>query len=688
MGAIVSSLCRRGAIRCECWISAGGCCRKPATRNVVARETEPWVKRDLVLASSKSNVNPSGVQQTGQVTGVVTASGTGLPLADVSVIARDAATGSYQGSGYTDSAGEYTIDALETGLYKIEFSPSSYGAAKVYMGQFYNNQPSLDTATPINVTDSQTTPNINAVLQLGGQITGRVIAADTHNPLDDVSVYVSGRCPSWSGYASTDVNGVYTVTGVPTGNNYKVDFDPAGSSSALTREYVEQYYNNKPDWSSATLVVVTAPNVVNHIDAALPRGGKITGVVTGQGSGGLPDVAVTAEGLLHYGYRYVTTDATGRYTLTGLLSDTYKIEFAPTSYGSSTAYAYQYYSSKASWTTANTVAVTAPNVTPNINQVLPLGGHITGKVTMADTTMPIQSASISVYSSDGDSVVYASTDASGVYTTSAVPTGIYRVRFRPSSSYRQTYTSQYYNSKYTLASANVINVIAPNLVINIDAALTRGGQISGTITADNTGLPLAGEYVDVYDSTDAYVDYATSNSTGAYVTPALPPGDYRVRFEGMTDCSGTCYTGEYYDNKSSRATATVIHVVVSQVTRNINAALAVCTAGPTPPSSVSIGGPVTGTAISNITFSASVSPANASIPVTYTWQTAGQLPVKHTGRGTSDTFSFTWFTTGTKNITVTATNAYGSATNTRTIVIEPSTIIFDHWVYLPFVIRQ
>ena len=76
------------------------------------------------------------------------------------------------------------------------------------------------------MTDSQTTPNINAVLQLGGQITGQVIAADTHNPLDDVSVYVSGGCPSWYGYASTDVNGVYTVTGVPTGNNYKVYFDP------------------------------------------------------------------------------------------------------------------------------------------------------------------------------------------------------------------------------------------------------------------------------------------------------------------------------------------------------------------------------------------------------------------------------------------------------------------------------
>jgi len=72
---------------------------------VVAVETTQWVKRDLFLASSKGSIRPMGIQQTGQITGVVTASGTGLPLADVSVTAYDAATGSYKGSGYTDSIG-------------------------------------------------------------------------------------------------------------------------------------------------------------------------------------------------------------------------------------------------------------------------------------------------------------------------------------------------------------------------------------------------------------------------------------------------------------------------------------------------------------------------------------------------------------------------------------------------------
>jgi len=654
---------------------------------VMAAETKQWVKRDLFLASSKDSISPMGIQQTGQITGVVTASGTGLPLADVSVTAYDAATGSYKGSGYTDSNGEYTIYSLATGSYKVEFSPSSYGDSKNYLDQFYNNQTSLDSATPINVTDGQPTPNINAVLQPGGQITGRVTAADTHNPLQDVYVYVSTSCSDWYGYAQTDANGVYTVTAVPTGNNYTVDFDPALSSSALTKEYIEQYYNNKPDSSSATPVAVTAPNVVNNIDAALLRGGQIKGLVTGQGSVGLPAVSVTADGA-NNGYASTTTDATGAYTITGLVSDTYRVEFSPFSYGASKDYAYQFYNTKSTWTTANTVTVAAPNVIPNINQVLPLGSHITGRVTTADTSSPMQDAFISVYAGDGHSVSYVSTNASGVYTTSALPTGNYRIQFRPSSSQQITYTRQYYNNKPTLALADVLNVTAPNLVSNIDAALARGGQISGTITAADTGLPLQHVYADIYDSTGSYVVDASSNATGAYLTPALAPGDYRVRFSGGTLCSGECYVSQYYNNKPTLASATVVNVVISQVTKNINATLAVCPTGPTPPSSVSLGGPVTGTAYSNITFNATVSPGSATTPITYTWQATGQALVTHTGGGTSDTIYFIWSMTGTKAITVTATNALGSATNSRTITIDPSTIVFDHWIYLPTVMRQ
>ena len=543
--------------------------------------------------------------------------------------------------------------------------------------RLYSNKTSRDSATPFSVTDGATTPNINVVMQLGGQITGRVTAADTHNSLQDVFVSVSGYfsgtgCSNyWSGYATTDANGVYTVTAIPTGSGYKVNFDPAFSSTALTQEYLEQYFS-QADYSHATPVGVTAPNVVHNIDAALLRGGQIKGLVTGQGSVGLPDVDVTASGT---GYGSATTDATGAYTITGLLSGTYKVEFSPFTSGASKDYAYLFHNTRSTRSTANSVNVTAPNVTSNINQMLPLGSRITGQVTTADTHSPMLNASFSVYDSDGDSVSSGFTNATGDYTTTtALPTGGYRVQFMPSSSQQLTYTWQYYNNKLTLSSADVLSVTAPNPVTNTNAALARGGQISGTITAADTNLPLQSVLVSIYDSSGSSVVYVTSGVSGTYLSPALPPGNYRVWFGGRTilnpDCSTKCYAGQYYNNKPDLVSATVVNVVASQVKKDINGILAVCSTGPTPPSSVNISGPATGYVGTSYTFTATVSPADAATPITYTWQATGQSPATHTGGGRSDTFHFTWNAAGTKTITVTATNAGGTIPGNHTIVIS------------------
>lgn len=637
---------------------------------VVLTEAQSQAEYDLLLAVLQGTFGPAGVQATGQITGVVTAAGTGLPIANVDVTVYDAATQSYQGSDTTDSSGQYTIGGLATGAYQVKFN-APYGS--LYLTQWYNNKTGQSSATSVNVTDGIATANINAMLQVGGQITGKVTAADTHNPLQDVDVSVSGSfsgtgCSNyWSGSATTNAAGVYTVTGVPTGSSYRIEFDP--SSYGFAKDYVWQYYSNTTSWSQATLVGVTAPNVVTGIDAALLKGGQITGRVTGQGGAGLDEVYVSANG---WDYVSADTDATGAYTITGLMSGTYQVKFSPSAYGVSKDYAYQYYNTKSTGATADDVQVTAPNVTPNINQQLPLGSRITGHVTAGGS--PMSSASIQVYDSEDSYVTSASTNASGVYTTTPLPTGSYRVQFQPRSSQQATYTWQYYNGKSTLAAADVLAVTAPTPVSNIDAALAQGGRISGTVKAADTSLPLKGVSVYIYDSNGSYVTSVASDATGAYATVALPPGGYRVRFLSTTiynaDCSAKCYAGQYYNNKSSLGSADAVNVVASQVTQNINATLAACSTGPTPPDSVSLAGTASGLPGTAHTFTATVSPGSASTPITYTWQADGQTLVTHTGRGTSDTIQFTWSTTGTKAITVTATNAGGTATNSRTILIN------------------
>jgi len=101
--------------------------------------------------------------------------------------------------------------------------------------------------------------------------------------------------------------------------------------------------------------------------------------------------------------------------------------------------------------------------------------------------------------------------------------------------------------------------------------------------------------------------------------------------------------------------------VVSQFTVNPKRVLV-------PLDAVTIDGPVTGTISTTHTFTAAVSPVNATTPITYIWQASGQVPVTQTGQ-VSDTARFAWPVTGTKTISVIAHNGGPPVSNTHTITI-------------------
>jgi PKD repeat protein len=87
-----------------------------------------------------------------------------------------------------------------------------------------------------------------------------------------------------------------------------------------------------------------------------------------------------------------------------------------------------------------------------------------------------------------------------------------------------------------------------------------------------------------------------------------------------------------------------------------------------PLTDVAITGPTLGMTQVGHIFTAVVSPATTTVPITYTWFAASQLPVTHTG-GLSDTVAFTWTTTGPQAITVTAVNAVNAVTGSHVITI-------------------
>lgn len=97
-----------------------------------------------------------------------------------------------------------------------------------------------------------------------------------------------------------------------------------------------------------------------------------------------------------------------------------------------------------------------------------------------------------------------------------------------------------------------------------------------------------------------------------------------------------------------------------------------------PVDSVEISGPISGVVNMPYGFTAVVSPANATAPITYTWS-----PAPDVGQGTA-TATYAWAITGTQTITVAVENDGGNADNTHTLVIEAG---FAYRIYLPLVLR-
>jgi hypothetical protein len=98
---------------------------------------------------------------------------------------------------------------------------------------------------------------------------------------------------------------------------------------------------------------------------------------------------------------------------------------------------------------------------------------------------------------------------------------------------------------------------------------------------------------------------------------------------------------------------------------------------------VHITGAITGVVGLPHTFTAWAKPPTATLTITYTWKADEQTPILQTG-GHVNLVDWTWETTGTKAITVTAENCDGTVTSTHAISIEAQRY---RYAYLPLIIK-
>ena len=134
----------------------------------------PPVPVTVTAPAATSNVNGTLARcaTCGAIDGRVTAADGGGPLVDVAVIVRNTANGQQVATETTDENGRYHV-LVPSGTYSVEFFTDVSPLEQI--------RPYLDsyaTPTTIQVSAPAVVSGINSVLARGGQIAGRVTAAD------------------------------------------------------------------------------------------------------------------------------------------------------------------------------------------------------------------------------------------------------------------------------------------------------------------------------------------------------------------------------------------------------------------------------------------------------------------------------------------------------------------------------
>lgn len=212
--------------------------------------------------------------------------------------------------------------------------------------------------------------------------------------------------------------------------------------------------------------------------------------------------SVTASGL--GGYGSAVTDSLGHYIIAqGLMTGNYTVTASATGYLKAEI---------------ENVAVTGGLVTSNISFLLNVSGAISGKVTDANSSLPLEGVIVTVNNATGYGISESAfTDVNGDYLVNTnLATGTYNV-------------TASYSTGHVMNTISGIAVTVGNETGNVDLALEKSGIITGTVTDYVSSAPLQNIDVTASASGGIFSGFAVTNSSGQYrIDTNLATGTYNV----------------------------------------------------------------------------------------------------------------------------------------------------------------
>jgi hypothetical protein len=221
-------------------------------------------------------------------------------------------------------------------------------------------------------------------------------------------------------------------------------------------------------------------------------------------------------------------------------------------------------------------------------------GSLSGRVTSEISSDPLVKIVVEVIALPLNTFTSCTLDPNGRYECMNLPEGEYLIRASGGDS---GYISEYYQSAQDYYTATLINLTVNQKITGLDFQLKTGKSISGTITDEETGLPIPGIGVIVFGEeaippSSPYYPYGSptignyynpglenpfiqsksgvTDTNGHYEIKGLPPGRYFVSAGNNEMENIDLYIPEFFKDAFSPFTASLVPVAATEGTGGIN----------------------------------------------------------------------------------------------------------------------
>ncbi len=402
-----------------------------------------------------------------------------------------------------------------------------------------------DASNIVSITVTEPTPPEYGV------VSGTVTSDDDGSPLGRTLVkFIPAegyRCK----FAYTDSLGFYS-TELQTGDYY-IYF--------MARGYWYEFHANTRYFDEATPVTVSTDDSLT-VDAGLetwapPANYILSGNVTDEEGNGLNAgvyIYKMRYNSYHYHHRYARTDNLGNYSVNVMEGDSLIVFAKPFNHH----YLPEFYDNQATFADANRIYVEG-NVT-DINFVLDTVASYQNSVAgmvkdSTDTGIEAYIKAINLEYAAGYPKHYRTiTDSLGAYAFENLYPGNYIFFAKPFGEYLPTFfrydgvQAMHWNEADTVTVAETSTLTEMDFYVN-GREFNGEAKITGTAN-DNSGSPLKGVYVYVFNEELNSGTFAITDDEGNYSVEGLVPGNYTV-FGDMIDYETEVYTSVGIDYSSN-----------------------------------------------------------------------------------------------------------------------------------------